>query len=873
MLAQQLSVTDYSTAHSSNNDFLTPPSLDNWGRDQQTKDRNGDGSVSTTGNPPDNYNNDQSFPGTPLHSSREGGCEWWLAVPEQLLTDLIHLFFDKIQAWLPLLHRPRFFARYMKNGVFATTRTQPFSDIESLLLCGMFALAARHSSHPWLQDIPAPDRGQRFADEASKYYAMPRAPEQGPTLEYLQGCILLAIYEYSSGPSHRAWILAGVCVRLAYDLNLCNMDEQDNSVNSEDWSCLEEQRRAFWLVWEVDTFGSVMSRRPSSINRSLMAVRLPVGDADWFADSPVKSPVIDSRPSEAWKILLDSPNQSERAWYLVANILMTVASEFAAGRHTCRRDKDELVDAITCFSIVISQRFSLEDIEFSGPCSDAARQNWVIVSQYDDEGRRACHKTYLAYYTNGGRNRAYPSQETLQVPGMRYHNIETVNLVLSQYASVWKLASVLLDLRAFLIRCDHISAGALLEKRFALYFPHRASPGHQDGQSNLMTMAISGTARNDNEADAEIWSDPDVGQQQISQPSGELGNVDGWIDELSDIPDRELSKFLHLDSRNDWNSRQSFEYISGENQQLDYLQLLTNEFKNKARETLDGPPHELTERDIEIPVRDSSSILAYVYARSKESTDALPIFLFFHGGGFCIGSRHDDLESNRIIASKTSIIVVSLEYRLAPEHPFPQAIHDGFDALHWIANNPSQVHPAASPSSGLIVGGTSAGGSIANAVVYLNRDLGSPVTVTGQLLSVAPLLPPPVVPRKYQDDYISNKQNKDVAIPSEELTQLFLAAYKPDKTSPLAVPAIHPSGHAGIPPTYLQACGLDGLRDESLIYQRILEHENGIATRLDLYPGLPHHFWDFFPQLTKQVEKRTNDTVEGIRWLLEGARA
>ncbi|KAJ3521157.1 hypothetical protein NM208_g13422 [Fusarium decemcellulare] len=309
------------------------------------------------------------------------------------------------------------------------------------------------------------------------------------------------------------------------------------------------------------------------------------------------------------------------------------------------------------------------------------------------------------------------------------------------------------------------------------------------------------------------------------------------------------------------------------NTNVQTLRRLTNEFKNKARENLDGPLHELVERNIEIPVRDSSSILAYVYAPSKEATDALPIFLFFHGGGFCIGSRHDDLESNRIIASKTGIIVVSLEYRLAPEHPFPQAIHDGFDALHWIANNPSRVHPAASPSSGLIVGGTSAGGSIANAVVYLNRDLGSPVTVTGQLLSVAPLLPPPVVPRKYQDDYISHKQNKDVAIPSEELTQLFLAAYKPDKSSPLAAPAIHPLGHAGIPPTYLQACGLDRLRDESLIYQRILEHENGIATRLDLYPGLPHHFWEFFPQLTKQVEKRTNDTVEGIQWLLEAARA
>lgn len=113
----------------------------------------------------------------------------------------------------------------------------------------------------------------------------------------------------------------------------------------------------------------------------------------------------------------------------------------------------------------------------------------------------------------------------------------------------------------------------------------------------------------------------------------------------------------------------------------------------------------MTERDIEIPVRDGSSILAYVYAPSKyTSTDELPMLLFFHGGGFCIGTRHDDLESNRVLTSKAGVIIVSLEYRLAPEHPFPQAIHDGLDALHWVCNNFMMTHPEGS----LVDGGSSA---------------------------------------------------------------------------------------------------------------------------------------------------------------------
>ncbi|EWY81581.1 hypothetical protein FOYG_15809 [Fusarium oxysporum NRRL 32931] len=302
------------------------------------------------------------------------------------------------------------------------------------------------------------------------------------------------------------------------------------------------------------------------------------------------------------------------------------------------------------------------------------------------------------------------------------------------------------------------------------------------------------------------------------------------------------------------------------------LRATSNKHKNEARDALGGPPPNLTERDIEIPVRDGSSILAYIYSPSDVVPgDELPIFLFFHGGGFCLGTRHDDMESNRVLALKAGIIIVCLDYRLAPEHPFPQAIHDGVDALHWIAHNPTQVHPSASPSAGIIIGGTSAGANIANGVVYLNRDLGSPAKVTGQFLGVGPLLPPPFVPEKYKDDCVSHQQNKDVTIPPEELARAFTAAYKPDPNSPIAVPAVHPSGHSGIPPTYFQVCGLDGLRDESIIYERILQQDN-ISTRLDLYPGLPHHFWEFFPQLTKQVEKRTNDTVEGIKWLLHDSK-
>lgn len=86
------------------------------------------------------------------------------------------------------------------------------------------------------------------------------------------------------------------------------------------------------------------------------------------------------------------------------------------------------------------------------------------------------------------------------------------------------------------------------------------------------------------------------------------------------------------------------------------------------------------------------------------------------------------------------------------------------------------------------------------------------------------------------------------------------------------VPFNHPKGHGDIPPTYFQVCGLDVLRDDSLIYEQVLREENLTPTRLDLYLGLPHHFWEFYPQLTQHVQRRTEDTVNGVQWLLEAGK-
>lgn len=134
------------------------------------------------------------------------------------------------------------------------------------------------------------------------------------------------------------------------------------------------------------------------------------------------------------------------------------------------------------------------------------------------------------------------------------------------------------------------------------------------------------------------------------------------------------------------------------------------------------------------------------------------------------------------------------------------------------------------------------------------------------------LLDPTVVPAKYKPWYQSYEQNKDAAVLPVSAMSLFKANYKPEPSSPLYSPILHPKGHGGLPPIYFQVCGMDPLRDEALIYERILREEYGGRTKLDVYQGVPHGFWSFFPTL-KVSTRFVEDTVKGLVWLLQEGRS
>jgi acetyl esterase/lipase len=177
----------------------------------------------------------------------------------------------------------------------------------------------------------------------------------------------------------------------------------------------------------------------------------------------------------------------------------------------------------------------------------------------------------------------------------------------------------------------------------------------------------------------------------------------------------------------------------------------------------------------------------------------------------------------------------------------------------------------ADPSKGFVVGGGSAGANIAAAISHVARDEKLNPPLTGAHLMIPCVCDISHLPERYKKDQHSWEQNKDVAILDRKAIDLFFDNYIPnlsDRGNGLFSPLIFETGHAGLPPNYLQICGADPLRDEALIYERALREEAGLKTKVDMYPGLPHGFWGIFPTL-ESSKKFVEDSVKGVQWLLE----
>ncbi|KAH6986612.1 alpha/beta hydrolase fold-3 domain-containing protein [Ilyonectria destructans] len=279
---------------------------------------------------------------------------------------------------------------------------------------------------------------------------------------------------------------------------------------------------------------------------------------------------------------------------------------------------------------------------------------------------------------------------------------------------------------------------------------------------------------------------------------------------------------------------------------------------------LQEPPTSDHESVVEIPMRDGYKSKIRIHKPASSSVTGLLVLL--HGGGFCLGHNANVSVDSRVLASLYSITVVNISYRLAPEYKFPTAPNDVWDTLSWLTSATNAQNLGIELSEGLFIGGVSAGANLAavTAQRWVTEKLQP--AISGVWLNTPMLLDTAIVPENLKEVWFSREQNADAMIIDEKALHYIKTAYAPDVFSPQYSPFNVENAHKGLPPVYIQVCGQDPLRDDGLVYERVLR-ENGVQTKLDVYPGVPHGFADLFEGFSL-VKECQSDILKGFGWLL-----
>jgi acetyl esterase len=239
-----------------------------------------------------------------------------------------------------------------------------------------------------------------------------------------------------------------------------------------------------------------------------------------------------------------------------------------------------------------------------------------------------------------------------------------------------------------------------------------------------------------------------------------------------------------------------------------------------------APPPLPRVQDLRIPTADGAAIPARLYAPSAE---VLPVLLYFHGGGFTIGSiaSHDTL--CRTLAARSGCAVISVGYRLAPEHRFPTAVNDAWDATRWLAATGASLGLDASR---IALGGDSAGGTLATVCATLARDAG--IAVRLQLLFY-----PGCAGRQESPSHARYQQG---LVLEQAHIEYFFGQYIAEgerddwRFAPLNTPELE-----GVAPAWFGLAECDPLVDDAIAYGDKLRAA-GVAVQLEIYRGVTHEF-------------------------------
>jgi acetyl esterase len=242
-------------------------------------------------------------------------------------------------------------------------------------------------------------------------------------------------------------------------------------------------------------------------------------------------------------------------------------------------------------------------------------------------------------------------------------------------------------------------------------------------------------------------------------------------------------------------------------------------------------PEGVTSEELTVPTS-QGDVPVRLYRSSAASAGARPLLIWLHGGGWVIGDLDTADPTAQDLALQTGALVASVDYPLAPEHPFPAAPEACYDVMSWLADHAAEL--GADPAR-MAVGGDSAGGNLAAVTALLARDRGGP-DLTFQLL-VYPVT----------DCLLSHpsiKENGEGYLLTASSMHWFVDHYLQAEANPrdAAASPIYAEDLTGLPSALVITAEFDPLRDEGEAYAKRLQ-EAGVPVTLSRYDGMIHGFF------------------------------
>ncbi|MFC1841282.1 alpha/beta hydrolase [Thermodesulfobacteriota bacterium] len=245
------------------------------------------------------------------------------------------------------------------------------------------------------------------------------------------------------------------------------------------------------------------------------------------------------------------------------------------------------------------------------------------------------------------------------------------------------------------------------------------------------------------------------------------------------------------------------------------------------------PVNGVDTEDVSIPGPDGAPDVTLRVYTPMNASGIMPGLLWIHGGGYILGNLDADDNSVKRMCINTGCVIVSTNYRLAPENPFPAPVEDCYASLKWMVENAGSFNI---DRSRIAVGGGSAGGGLAAGLVILTRDRGE-IELAFQLLIYPMIDNRNITPSSYAiNDPRTWDREKNIFAWNAYLG----GASEDDEVSPYAA-AARAKDLSGLPPAYIAVGELDLFLDEDIEYARMLI-QAGVSTELHVYPGATHGF-------------------------------